>query len=157
MIWRNIFLLVRDNFLFFHTVNTEQCTVWKNEKFSLTEKKFRQLNYLVISFMKVLRKKYERAFLQFPHCALHSVEKWKNTHKKILRQINSLVISLAKKFTTKLLSRNFYWFYSFIVVRTLWFHVISMRNFLFSLLPRFKSDDEDLDFIARGKKSGRVS
>ena len=30
-----------------------------------------------------------------------------------------------------------------------------MRNFLF--LFRFKSDDEDLDFIARGKKSGRVS
>ena len=37
------------NFSFFHTV-----TVWKNEKISLTEKKFRQINYLVISLLKPL-------------------------------------------------------------------------------------------------------
>ena len=30
------------------------CTVWKNEKFSLTKKKFRQINYLVISLVKPL-------------------------------------------------------------------------------------------------------
>ena len=29
------------------------CTIWKNEKFSLTEKKIRQINYLVI-YLKLL-------------------------------------------------------------------------------------------------------
>ena len=55
---------------------TLQCTaVWKNEKLSLTEKEFRQINHLVISLVKLLlslnflRKKYEREFLQFPHCS----------------------------------------------------------------------------------------
>ena len=47
-------------------------TVWKNEKLSLTEKLFRQINYLVISLVKPLLsrnfcKKSEREFLQFPY------------------------------------------------------------------------------------------
>ena len=31
-----------------------QCTVWKNEKFTLTQKIFRQINYLVILLVKPL-------------------------------------------------------------------------------------------------------
>ena len=37
-------------------------------------KKFRQINYLVISFTKFLPNKCEREFLKFPHCAVHTVE-----------------------------------------------------------------------------------
>ena len=50
--------------------------MWKNEKFSITEKKFRQINYLVIvnSLVKPLLsrtfcEKSVREFLQFPHCS----------------------------------------------------------------------------------------
>ena len=44
----------------------------ENEKFSLTEKKFRQINYLVISLIKQLLTQnffvnIEREFLEFPH------------------------------------------------------------------------------------------
>ena len=48
--------------------------MWKNEKFSLTENYFREINSLVISFSKdvtftkFLPKKLEREFPQFPHC-----------------------------------------------------------------------------------------
>ena len=34
--------------------NTTACTVWKNEKFSLTEKRFRETSYLVIPLVKTL-------------------------------------------------------------------------------------------------------
>ena len=41
--------------IFPHSVVTEiQCTLWKNQKFTLTEKIFRQINYLVISLVKTL-------------------------------------------------------------------------------------------------------
>ena len=48
----------------------QEGTVWKNEKSSLTEKKFRQTNYLLvislasktIALTKFLRKKCEREF-----------------------------------------------------------------------------------------------
>ena len=40
--------LVRENFSFFHT------TLWKLRKFTLTEKIFRQITYLVISLVKLL-------------------------------------------------------------------------------------------------------
>ena len=33
-------------------ISTPQCTVWKNEKFSLTEKIFREINSLVTSLEK---------------------------------------------------------------------------------------------------------
>ena len=36
-----------NEFLIFHTAQ-----VWKNEKFALIEKKFRETNYLVISLVK---------------------------------------------------------------------------------------------------------
>ena len=58
---------MRENFSNFHTVTR---IVWKNEKFSLTEKInfVKTTTYLVFSFMKFSRKKFEREFLQFPHC-----------------------------------------------------------------------------------------
>ena len=48
--WFHEIFLVRVTLCFFHT------TVWKNQKFSLslTEKKIRQINYLVTSLVKVL-------------------------------------------------------------------------------------------------------
>ena len=59
MVWRN-FSTVKIAEIYFYI------TVWKNEKFSLIEKKIRQINYLVISvvkrtiaFTKFLRKKRE--------------------------------------------------------------------------------------------------
>ena len=42
---------VREKFRNFHSV---MHTLWKLQKFSLTEKKFRQINYLVISLVKPL-------------------------------------------------------------------------------------------------------
>ena len=50
MISRNIFS-VRVNFHNFHTVHN---TVWKNKKFSLTKKIFRQINSLVTYLVKLL-------------------------------------------------------------------------------------------------------
>ena len=60
-------------------------TLWKNEKFTLTEKKFRQMNYLVTLLVTVWKN-----------------EKFTVTLEKF-HQINSLVLSLVKT----LLSRNF--------------------------------------------------
>ena len=100
---------MRVNFSFFHSVCTT-VTVWKNGKFSLTEKKFRQINYLVISLVKPLlsRNFCEKSVREnsgnFHTVALRSEENEKFTlTKKIFRQINYLVISLVKM----LLSRNF--------------------------------------------------
>ena len=50
--------------------------LWKNKKFSLTEKKFRQINHLVISLVKPLLsrnvcEKSVREFLHFPHSVPH--------------------------------------------------------------------------------------
>ena len=47
-------------------------TVWKNEKFTLTEKKFCQINYVVISLVKQL---YSRKFCQIcVRVNFHSVD-----------------------------------------------------------------------------------
>ena len=81
------------NSSFFHTVT--HSVLWKNEKFGLTEKIFRQINSLVVCLEKPL---LSRNFCR------KSVEKRKIwSHQKIFRQINYLVISLVKA----LLSRNF--------------------------------------------------
>ena len=82
--------------------------VWKNDKFSLTEKKIRQINYLVISLVKpLLSRKFCKKSVREIHCNyIHSVEKCKiysRLTEKKFRQINYLVISLVKT----LLSRNF--------------------------------------------------
>ena len=73
MISRNIFW-VREIFSFFHTVCI---TVWKNEKFSHW-KKFRQINYLVISLVTVWKSTRKRY-----HDEKNSVK----THKKIMRNL----------------------------------------------------------------------
>ena len=57
------------------------CTVWKNEKFGLTEKIFRQIDSFVISLVKPLlsrdfRQKSVRVNFRNFHI-VHSVEKWK--------------------------------------------------------------------------------
>ena len=57
-------------------------SVWKNEKFTLTEKIFRQINYLVISLVKndafteFLPKKCENTWkwLKFPQCVTSGYE-----------------------------------------------------------------------------------
>ena len=57
--------------------------VWKNEKFTLTARKFRQINSLVISlvllktvaFTKFLSKKCKSEFSLSPHCAIVEVKK----------------------------------------------------------------------------------
>ena len=47
--------------------------VWKNEKFSHTEKKFREINSLVKRyFHEIFAKKSEREFSQFPQCMYES-------------------------------------------------------------------------------------
>ena len=54
--WKQCVFLRWFHGIFFEKVhmNPIWCTVWKLQKFSLTEKKFRQINYLVISLVKPL-------------------------------------------------------------------------------------------------------
>ena len=69
-----ILLLVKTSFSQIFFSKKCESTVWKNEKFSLTEKKissnqlFSDFFSKTIAFTKFLRKKCEREFLQFPHC-----------------------------------------------------------------------------------------
>ena len=63
---------------------SSHCTVWKNEKFSLTEKKFRQIIYLVISIVKLMlsrnfcEKSVRDNFCNFHtvHCSAHCDNFW---------------------------------------------------------------------------------
>ena len=77
LVWRKKFC-VTVKLSFFHT----HSTVWKNEKFSLTEKKFswNQLfsNFFskTVTFKKFCPKKREREFPQFSHCVQCTL--WKN-------------------------------------------------------------------------------
>ena len=93
---------MKEIFSFFHTVR-------KLQKFTLTEKKFRQINYLVISLVKTLLsrnfcQKWVRVnFRSFrTRLTLWKNEKFSLTEKKF-RQITYLVIYLVKP----MLSRNF--------------------------------------------------
>ena len=66
---------VREDFCNLHT------TVWKNEKFGLTEKIFRQINssnFLSknVAFTKFLPKMCKAKSQQFPQRAFHSVTVW---------------------------------------------------------------------------------
>ena len=75
-----------------------QLTVWKNEKFSLTEKKFRQINYLVISLVKpLLSRNFCQKSVRENFYTVQLTEYWKDEKfsliEKILREINSLVAS----------------------------------------------------------------
>ena len=68
--------LVRENFSFFHNC-VLHITVWKNEKFTLTEEKFREINSCKffnknVAFTKFLSKKCESKFPQFPQCGTFS-------------------------------------------------------------------------------------
>ena len=78
------------------------CVLWKNEKFTLTEIFFRQINSLVIYLVNAL---FSRNFCQntvrmnFRNFhTVHSVEKCYKTpsRSKKSRQINTLSISLVK-------------------------------------------------------------
>ena len=85
------------------------CTLWKNEKFSLTEKKIRQINYLVISLVKPLLSRnfckkgvIVREFLQFPHCVTCTIFFVKSIQGKVAKPQcrncrNSLTL-LSQKF-----------------------------------------------------------
>ena len=88
-------------------------TLWKLRKFTLTEKIFRQITYLVISLVKLLlsrnfcQKSVRENFCNFHtvQCTLWKLRKFTLTPltEKIFRQITYLVISLVKL----LLLRNF--------------------------------------------------
>ena len=83
--------------------------MWKNEKFTLTEEKFRQINYLVISLVKPLLSRnlcqkcvgINRSNFHTTYAAAWKLRKFTFT-EKIFRQSTYLVISLVKM----LLSRN---------------------------------------------------
>ena len=66
-------------------INSTLCTVCKNEKFSLTEKKIRQINYLVISFVKPLlsrdfcKKVWERISAIFTLCCSSVANMYENS------------------------------------------------------------------------------
>ena len=82
-------------------------TVWKNDKFSLTKEKFRQINSLVIYLVKpLLSRDFRQKCVRVNFRNFHSVV-WRNDEfsvtKEIFRQINSLVLYLVKP----LISRNF--------------------------------------------------
>ena len=77
------------------------CSVVWNKEFTVTPKKFRQINSLVKRYFHEFfcqRSKYE----VLHHSVVWKIQKFTLT-KKIFRQINSLVIYLVKS----LLSRNF--------------------------------------------------
>ena len=81
--------------------------MWKNEKFTLTKKLFVKTTlYKTVTFTKFLPKMREKIPCNFHTVYVDTV--WKNENfsltQKIIRQINSLVISLVIK---TLLSRNF--------------------------------------------------
>ena len=92
-----------------------QCTVWKNEKFSLTKKIFRQINSLSsdffsknITFTKFLEKMCETNSQQFSHCAVWKNEKFSLTEKQF-RQITYLFSNFFRKtnaFTKFLLKKS---------------------------------------------------
>ena len=53
-----------------------QCTVWKNEKFGLTEKIFRQIDSLVMFFLKaLLSRNFCQKCVRLDCSNFHSVEK----------------------------------------------------------------------------------
>ena len=107
------------------TITSVENTVWKNEKFSLTEiffssnQLFSSFFSRTINFTKFLWKKCEREFLQFPHCG--KVLKNAITQKKKIREINSSVTSLVRT----LISRKIW------VTGTLW------KNVKFTLTQKF--------------------
>ena len=97
------------------TVNT-QCTVWKNEKFSLTWKIFCQINSLVtslfsktVTFTKFSSKNSERESPQFPHCTMWKSTIKRNTLKKF-RETNSLVknVHLTEKSLYIYFKKNYF-------------------------------------------------
>ena len=86
------------------------CTVWINEKFTLTEEKFRQINYLfsnfsseTVTFTKFLPKMRESEFLEFPQCDIVEKPEIRSHLIFFVKSTIYLVISLVKP----LLSRNF--------------------------------------------------
>ena len=78
---------------------------WKNEKFTLAEKIFRQINYSENSLVKTRFHRFHEFFVRrdFERFSLFPNSQWHCLTKKIFRQSNSLVISLVKT----LLSPNF--------------------------------------------------
>ena len=104
---RNIFMCLLNILM-----QMPSCTVWKNEKFSLTEKKFRQINYLVISLVKPLlsRNFFEKVWERISaistlwrdlitHCGIYDCI-------TVFWKISVKTTSLVETFTVKLISRN---------------------------------------------------
>ena len=84
-------------------------TLWKNEKFTLTEIFFRQINSLVIYLVNaLLSRNFCQKSVRVNLRNFHTVTLWKNEKftltKIFFRQINSLVIY----FVNVLVSRNFF-------------------------------------------------
>ena len=106
MYWRNI-LSVGVNLRNFHSVH---CTLWKLRKFTLTEKIFRQITYLVISLVKLLlsqhfcQKSVRVDFRNF-HTVVYTV--WKNEKFTLTSHRRNISSNQLELFSKTLLSRNF--------------------------------------------------
>ena len=118
------------------------CTVWKNEKFTLTQNFSRQINYLVILLVKpLLSRNFCQKRVRANVCNFHTVyyaTLWKNDKFTLteifFRQINYLVILLVKP----LLSRNFCQKRVRVNFRN--FHTVHYIALLFSLLQIFREN-----------------
>ena len=77
-----------------------QCTVWKNEKFGLTEKIFRQIDSLVISLVKAL--------LSRNFCDKIVAMKFRNFRNTLWKNKKKLNNSHRKNISSKQRSSNFF-------------------------------------------------
>ena len=75
--------------------------MWKNEKFTLIEKIFHDINSFVNSLVKMLlsrnfrRKMGESGFLQFPHCGKHPTVGSFPINGRITQKILTIVMQQA--------------------------------------------------------------
>ena len=88
------------------TITSVENTVWKNEKFSLTEiffssnQLFSSFFSRTINFTKFLWKKCEREFLQFPHCGKvlkNAITQKKNSWNQLFSNFFSKNIDFTEK------------------------------------------------------------
>ena len=87
------------------------CTVWKNEKFSLTKKIFRQINSLVISLVKLLLsqnfcQKCVRVNFRNFHTVYSTLWKFLNFTATVFSQKFRQINVLLKNFTIRLIWRK---------------------------------------------------
>ena len=137
MIWRNLFTVWENekfslacsweknssNQLFSNCFH-ESFVKNVSEKFSLTEKKFHQ----IIAFTKFLRKKCEREFLQFSHCAhctvlqeaQKAIRKWAKITQRIVKLKELFkIIEIICQIDVRLSVKHFPFYYGHTVLTIL--------------------------------------